>query len=107
MKLLSITNWDTSDSIMKWPYRNGLHIESAFIDAGRYGGGYAYKFCDGFINEKLSILITRYPSTLGKYIIRGKNVDGRYSNIYHVRYEQFKSVGHVRYVFNKIIEELC
>ena len=107
MKRLDIKNWDTSDNIMKWGYCNGLRIVMPRYDNGRFGGGYQYRFVDKENVLKLTINISRIPNADKKYSIRGKSAEGKYSNIHSIGYHQISNVGHVRYIFNEIINELC
>jgi hypothetical protein len=107
MKRLEIKNWDTSDKILKWDYHTGLRIVMPAIDNQRIGGAYQYRFVDKHRALKLTINISRLPNAQQKYLIRGKSAEGKYSNIHSIGYHQISNVGHVRYIFNEIINELC
>jgi hypothetical protein len=107
MKRLEIKNWDTSDKILKWDYCKALKIVLPAIDNSRIGGAYQYRFVDKHRALKLTINIGRLPNTQQKYLIRGKSAEGKYSNIHSIGYNQISNAGHVRYIFNEIINELC
>jgi hypothetical protein len=107
MKRLDIKNWDTSDSIMNWGYYKELRIVMPRYDNGRFGGGYQYRFVDKENVLKLTINISRIPNANGRYSIRGKSAEGKYSNIHTMSYQLISNVGQVRYTFNEIINELC
>jgi hypothetical protein len=107
MKRLDIKNWDTSDRILEIEYFKGLRIVMPRYDNGRFGGGYQYRFVDKENVLKLTINISRIPNADKKYSIRGKSAEGKYSNIHSIGYHQISNVGHVRYIFNEIINELC
>ena len=107
MKRLKIKNWDTSDRILEIEYFKGLRIVLPAIDNSRIGGAYSYKFIDKHRALKLTINISRLPTAQQKYSIRGKSAEGKYSNIHSISYQLISNVGHVRYVFNEIINELC
>jgi hypothetical protein len=105
MKRLDIKNWDTSVAILKWDYHKGLKIVMPRYD--NVNGGYQYRFVDKENVLKLTINISRIPNADKKYSIRGKSAEGKYSNIHSIGYHQISNVGHVRYIFNEIINELC
>lgn len=98
-------NWSTSPRIVKYEYVNGLVIGDASDKSTIYGGAYIYTFYKGG-KEVLTITISR-AANAGRYAIRGKNVGGKYSNIYNLTRAQISNSVHVRYVFNEIIDSLC
>jgi len=105
MKPLTIMNWDTSPRIINYEYINGLVIGDKTDKGTIYGGVYSYTFYkDG--SQVLTITMSR-SSNAGRYAIRGKNVGGKYSNIYNLTRAQISNSVHVRYVFNEIINSLC
>ena len=107
IKRLDIKNWNTSDRIMNWGYYKELRIAMPMVDNGRFGGGYQYVFVDKDNAPKLTIHISRIPNVNGRYSIRGRTMDGTFSNIHTMSYQLISNVGQVRYTFNEIINELC
>jgi hypothetical protein len=107
MKRLDIKNWNTSDKIMNWSYYRNLRIAMPKADTGRFGGGYQYVFVDKDNALKLTIQISRIPNANGRYSIRGKTIEGKYSNIHTMSYQLISNAANVRYTFNEIINELC
>jgi hypothetical protein len=106
MKRLTIENWDTSRKITQWEYNNGLVIGEATDKSTMYGGAYIYRFYKRG-EHILSITISRAEAG-GKFAIRGQLYDmGRYSNIHNLSKDMIANTGHIRYVFNEIINELC
>ena len=105
MKPLTIMNWDTAPRIINYEYVNGLVIGDKTDKATIYGGAYVYTFNDEG-GEVLTITMSRAASG-GRYAIRGKNINGKYSNTYNLTRAQISNSVHVRYVFNEIINSLC
>ena len=106
MKRLTIENWDTSRKITQWEYNNGLVIGEVTDKSTMYGGAYIYRFWKRGA-QILSITISRAEAG-GKFAIRGQLYDmGRYSSIYRLSKDMIANTGHIRYVFNEIINELC
>lgn len=100
---LKITNWDTCSDMINWTYSNMLRIEKT---VEHNYNQYVFRFFkDG--KEVCGIGISRKP--IGdRYVVRGKNFrSGKYSNIYKLTKGQIGHTAHVRYVFNKIIDEIC
>lgn len=106
MKRLKIANWDTASSIVKSDYVNGFVIGEVTDKTTAYGGAYIYRFYKSG-EHVLSITMSR-ASLNDKFAIRGNHViNGHYSNIHNLTKEQIAHAGHVRYVFNEIINSLC
>lgn len=103
MKTLEIQNWDTAPYIINNSYSTGLKIEKT---VEHNYNQYVYRFFkDG--KEVCGIGLSRRP--IGdKYVIRGKHFrSGKYSNIYKVTKQQLGQQSHIRFVFNRIINEIC
>ena len=106
MKRLRISNWDTANAIVKWDYLNGLVIGEVTDKSTMYGGAYIYRFYKRG-EHVLSITISR-ASLVNKFAIRGQHAERlTYSNIHNLTKEQIAQTGHIRYVFNEIINQLC
>ena len=107
MKRLKITNWDTSPKIVKCDYLNGLVIGEVTDKSTMYGGAYIYRFYKKGGDHILSITISR-ASLANKFAIRGQHHNkSRYSTIHNLSKDMIANTGHIRYVFNEIINELC
>ena len=105
MKRLTIENWDTSKKITQWEYNNGLVIGEVTDKSTRYGGAYIYRFWKRGA-QILSITISRAEAG-GKFAIRGQLYDMGRCNIHNLSKDMIANTGHIRYVFNEIINELC
>lgn len=106
MKRLTISNWSTAHKIVKFEYIRGLVIGEVTDKSTMYGGAYIYRFWKRG-EHILNITISRAEAG-GKFAIRGQLYDmGRYSSIYRLSKDMIANTGHIRYVFNKIINELC
>ena len=106
MKRLKIANWDTSPKIVKWDYLNELVIGEVTDKSTMYGGAYIYRFYKRG-EHVLSITISR-ASLVNKFAIRGEHHNkSRYSKIHNLNKDMIANTGHIRYVFNEIINELC
>jgi hypothetical protein len=105
MERIKIKNWDTAPYIINNSYNKGLKIKKTEVHMDNQ---YIYRFFDSGIGiERLAIGISRKPSG-DVYVVRGKTFSGgKYSNIYKVTKQQLGQQSHIRFVFNRIIDEVC